>query len=531
MYLDFSLKKISLLAIIAIVLSSFVYLTHVTKMNHFGTTPYFYALPNGFRYAVDLARAAFVEPVRAPIDEKKAVAIPVLTYHRVLSSEDVNNITVERFREQMTTLKYAGWQAVSLQDFEDFMDGKKALPEKSFLLTFDDGAKKSFYPVDPILKELGYNAVNYIIVQSSKSPDTTYYLTPEEIKQMIATGRWSIGSHSYDGHHSYPVDAQGNPGVFFADLLWKSDVGREETRDEFTARVREDLAHAKRELESTYNMPIRTFAFPLGNETGISGANDFDDGPSITENEARSMYDYGFVQTNNRNYTFNFPSVATDAFASRFPKTIAALKTDFLIHRIHVDYDWDGARLLSIMENGLAKSLPYEDDFSSNDGWLVAWGSSEMGRNNFLLKATPELTSASAYLDGTALWDNYSFETSANWHQSFALILADVVNSKTYHACAFAPGEVRIQKIVNGETTTLKTVKNRAIAYGDDVHMGVRVHGDTIECTWNFASVIEDYSRDFSGGVGVQTWEETPGAAQIQFASLLVRPDTATTTP
>jgi peptidoglycan/xylan/chitin deacetylase (PgdA/CDA1 family) len=39
------------------------------------------------------------------------------------------------------------------------MKGEKILPKKSFLLTFDDGRKDSFYPVDPVLKKLNYNAV------------------------------------------------------------------------------------------------------------------------------------------------------------------------------------------------------------------------------------------------------------------------------------------------------------------------------------------------------------------------------------
>ena len=116
----------------------------------------------------------------------------------------------------MKTLKRAGWETVTLAEFESFMRGEQTLPEKSFLLTFDDGAKDSFYPVDPILAALDYEAVNFIIVESSEIPRTVYYLNPKEIARMIRSGRWAIGSHSFDGHRPYPVDASGTTGIFFS---------------------------------------------------------------------------------------------------------------------------------------------------------------------------------------------------------------------------------------------------------------------------------------------------------------------------
>lgn len=523
MYLDYSLRKIALLLGIVILMFSFVYATHIAKGNTFGSTPYFYAISVGARYLAHSFAALFSQEPNSP-SSASAPGIPILTYHRVLDSQDVNNVTLSVFRDQMRTLKDAGWETITLQEFEDFMAGKKSLPEKSFLLTFDDGAKQSFYPVDPILRELGYEASIFIIVDSSKTPESTYYMTPEEIRWMLKTGRWSIGSHSYDGHRPYPVDQNGTTGIFFADRIWHTDAARLETNEEFTARVRKDLTDAKHELEETYGVPIRTLAFPLGNESGILGANNFPEGSSITEKEAEALYDFGFVQLNNQQYTFNYPATTTDTFAPAFPFTTERLSRDFLVHRIHVDYDWDGARLLSIMENGLAKDMPYEDDFSVDRGWIPAWGSMEIGRNNFELAAVPEMSGASAFLDGTALWDNYSFETSVNWDHGYVILLADVVDSKTYHSCSFSEGNVQIQSTVDGVTSELKHVRDTRIAYSDTARMGIRVHGSVIECTWNFESVAEVYTRDYSGGIGIQVWDPALGTASAQFSSLIVRP-------
>ncbi len=541
MYLDNSLIKIVALGSIVVLLTVLVYATHIGKMNTFGSTPYFYAIATGTRYVLQSLAASFettagrmlasISAFRSPnatttaqkASQKNARGIPILTYHRIVEdASDENNVTTERFRDQMQTLHDAGWKAITLEDFEAYIAGSRELPEKSFLITFDDGAKQSFYPVDPILKLLDYHAAIFIIVASSHTPESTYYLSPEEIALLLRTGRWSIGSHSYDGHRPYATSKDGTTGIYFADRLFNHEAQRLETPEEFTARVREDLRRSREELERTYNVPIRTFAFPLGNETGILGANNFPEGALITDAEARNIYDIGFLQTNYQDYTFNFPK--DSSALSLYATTSKELSTNFQAYRIHVDYDWDGERLRTLMENGLAKELPYEDNFSANNGWISAWGDFEIGRNNLRISAEPNITSASIFLDGSALWDNYSYEVAAEWDRGYALVLVDVVHSKSYRSCAFFDGGVRIQRTINGETHTLKEYKNPAITYSTSTRMGARVHGSVIECTWNFTSVVEDYSRDFSGGIGLQTWHPDSGVASLQATSLIVRP-------
>ncbi len=545
MYLDRSFKKIGLLLGITLILSLFVYVTYLGKVFVFGSTPYFYSITVGTRYALDslaavignserlIAAASGASLSKNPMtfSNRKASSIPILTYHRIVNdSNDENNVTFSRFEEQMEILQANGWDTVTLQEFEDFNAGKISLPEKSFLLTFDDGAKQSFYPVDPILRKFGFEAAIFIIVESSKTKESTYYMTREEIAWMLRSNRWSIGSHSTDGHRPYGVNQEGGTGIFFADKIWNKLYDRLETTEEYTTRVRADLLNAKKELETTYNVPIRTFAFPLGNESGVLGANNFPEGADITEKVARSVYDIGFLQTNNQRYTFNFPSVPTEEFAPSFASTTDRLRTNFLAYRIHVDHDWNGARLLSLMENGRAKALPYQDDFTTNRGWISAWGGLETGRNNFVITAESGMTSASTFLDGSALWDSYSFDASVNWKSGYAIILADVLDSKTYHACAFSPGEVRIQETIDGHTTTLSQTADSRIQYGDAVQMGIRVHDSVLECTWDFTSLSEVYTRSFSGGIGLQTWDPVMGTASLLVSSVIVRPH-ATTTP
>jgi len=500
-----------------------VFVTFALKDGRYGSTPAFasaallfdeirlkawYTLEGAMWRSSQFASAIVSQGFGRDEEKREARAIPVLTYHRVVNdADDLNNITTARFKDQMTTLKRAGWETITLKEYQEYMAGTRELPERSFLITFDDGAKQSFYPVDPLFAALEYEGVIYIIANSMYTPESTYYLSPNEIKRMLATGRWEIGSHSFDGHRPYSADAAGSEAIFFADKLWLEDKNRVETEEEFTSRVRKDLQQAKETLEREYSVKIDTFAFPLGNETGIAGAANFPEGASITEREALAIYSLGFLQTNNTTFSFNYPGEKSK-----------------IARRIHVDYDWDGKRLLQELEQGLPKDLPFSDDFSEDRGWLPAWGTLDLGRNNFSLTAENQSSSASAFLDGSKLWEDYSFESSLNWNDGSVFLLADVQAAKTYTACAFSQGVVRIQSTKDGETRTLAERRDPRIQPHDNAKLGIRVRGSVVECLWDYESIVEAYERTGQGGIGIQVWNSSLGRASIQVSEVLVRP-------
>src|SRR3989344_4642328 len=204
MYLDISLKKILLLCALGIILYAAVSATFLLKDARYGSTPPFASAGlaveevslrslYGFLGVVwDIERRVQGVFGRGHGEEKRtARAIPILTYHRIVHSlNDLNNVTAGNFRDQMLTLKEAGGQTITLPEYHAYMRGDISLPEKSFLITFDDGAKESFYPVDPILSALGYSAAMYVIAHAAEIPDSAYYLSSTEIRRMLKTGRW-----------------------------------------------------------------------------------------------------------------------------------------------------------------------------------------------------------------------------------------------------------------------------------------------------------------------------------------------------
>ncbi|PKO84464.1 MAG: hypothetical protein CVU17_02365 [Betaproteobacteria bacterium HGW-Betaproteobacteria-11] len=91
-----------------------------------------------------------------------ARAIPVLMYHHVSPTPGLVTISPENFRAQMAYLAQNGWRTIGSRELEDFFAGKP-LPEKSLMLTFDDGWLDNWLHAHPILREFGLKAVLFLI--------------------------------------------------------------------------------------------------------------------------------------------------------------------------------------------------------------------------------------------------------------------------------------------------------------------------------------------------------------------------------
>lgn len=264
--------------------------------------------------------------------------IPVLVYHKIADEKNGTNISRKIFEDQMFYLKESGFHTVSLDDLEKFLEGKISLPEKSFVITFDDGAKESFYPADPILHALGYKAVMFVIAAHSLSDGHEnsggYYLNTSEIKAMSKSGRWEIGSHTYDCHSEIPIDASGNMGDCLTNKMWLADKNRLETDEEYYYRIRTDLTEAKKEISDKLGVDTNSFAFPFG-DYGYD-----------SKNIAADKYLDGVLS---RLYKLNFYQPFGGESIENKPDPN---KEDYYVRRIKVSPDWSGEQLVSAITSG-----------------------------------------------------------------------------------------------------------------------------------------------------------------------------------
>ena len=576
-YAEISTRKLVVVLLLVAIIASSVYFTAIGLKNKLGA-PSISAVGTGFEgtlaawwYRVEynaenipggiLSGNSFLAAIGIGGTPKNganvaaasgaAQAIPVLLYHGILSkATGPEDVTVDSFKDQMFTLKADGWQTVTLAQFQSAMAGDIKLPPKSFLLTFDDGRKESYYPVDPVLQALGYHAVMFVIaghaLNSVGDYAGSYYLSTDELLMMKATGRWDIESHSYIGHDLYPIDAAGDRQPFYANKLWlpagmpgetsdefaarvQDDLGnfflhhrtwdltggRLETDGEFEARVSQDLLTAKNLLESKLGVTVTAFAYPF-NDFAQSSQSNFPQGKTTLFKVANQVYPLSFYQwsISQSGYSENYPSIDTQ-----------------LMRRIELTSDTTAGDLIQTLDGGEPKTLPFQSADSNTAGWVRTWGMAFNEPDGTLnLKASTSTTGALALLDGTELWKNYEFDASINWTNAQNISIIGYFNknldAQAYLECSFSNGAVDLRQNTSDGVKILTRAKDASIISGANQKMGINFVGGYVECLWNggiVATAPLPANAPRSGGPSIEAWSPTAGQTSITVKSVSVK--------
>lgn len=530
MYLAFSLKKLAAVLLIAGVLWATVWYTFTSSEQHFGNL----RLPTAMlryvkkelltvvysvRYA-QVAGVGFVTGlfgfgddsfVRTKIEN--AEAIPVLIYHALPKVSDGHNVAEDIFVEQMFALKRAGWETVTIEEFSAFIRGEQTIPARSILITFDDGARESYYPSDPVFEALGYNAVSFILPKFSVNGGSHYYLSEGEIESMIKSGRWEIGSHGQNAHEELrAVDAEGTRGAYLANRLYVEEEGRIETIDEYRARVSGDLSESQRNLERLFGVPVRVFAFPFGEFGHLTKHLE---SPTILREEAKRYYDFAFYQTwPGEGLSYNYPDENRD---------------QFMIKRIEVSPVWSGKELLSILSRGFPKELPFSDSFTTNHGWFSNWGSYQITNGELRLDALPEETGMATVLDGTGHWTDYRFTATVHSLERTGVTLwARVEDNQDMASCNFGNGFTHVEDEIDGSRRVINGVRGPEFSIpSGEFTIAIEVEGRRVACFMNGQKIVETTFLNpllNRGGVGIKVWDPVRGKSKVVVKDISVVP-------
>ena len=89
--------------------------------------------------------------------------LPILLYHKVSSNhEDLLTISTDRFDRQLAYLALQGYTAISFVDLKEFVAGRRALPAKPIIITFDDGYLSTYELAYPLLAKRGFVATVFL---------------------------------------------------------------------------------------------------------------------------------------------------------------------------------------------------------------------------------------------------------------------------------------------------------------------------------------------------------------------------------
>lgn len=162
--------------------------------------------------------------------------IPVLLYHVVLPEPDPKNdyqYKLSEFEKEMEYLHENGYTTLSADEYLDILDGKKEVPDKPVLITFDDNTADFTKYVMPVLQRYGMKAIQFTV---SGWVDGQWNMSADEMKAIDAYGI-DVLNHSV----SHP---------------WMAELSREEQRAE--------IADAGVALEQLIGKKQEIFAYPYG---------------------------------------------------------------------------------------------------------------------------------------------------------------------------------------------------------------------------------------------------------------------------
>jgi len=165
---------------------------------------------------------------------------PVSMYHYVvedsaLAKKDKRVVTVKSFDRQMRFLKVNNYNVISLEELVGLIKTNSKIPNKTVVITFDDGHLDNYTNAYPILKKYNLPATMFVIVDYLSSPN---FITKEQIKEMSDSGLVIIGSHTLTEKYLPKI------------------------KDE--AILKKEIFESKRKLELILGKPVNCFSYPIG---------------------------------------------------------------------------------------------------------------------------------------------------------------------------------------------------------------------------------------------------------------------------
>ena len=252
--------------------------------------------------------------------------VPVLVYHNISAEEKGRlSIAARNFDAQIRQLHAEGFQAVTLADFLAFTAGRRQLPRKSVLLTFDDGYRSFISYARPTLKDYGFGAT--LFVYSDFIGGGANALSWSDLRTLTQQG-FDVQAHS---------KSHGN-------------LRRKEGESEaaYAKRIEAELAYPLTLFKKHLEGPVDVLAYPFG---------EMDD--ELLSYVAKYGYTAAFTVRRQSNPAFASPLKISRSqiYAEMTPKDFAKNLIVFQDEEVKLARTADG-RLASAPGGAQALSLP-----------------------------------------------------------------------------------------------------------------------------------------------------------------------------
>lgn len=181
----------------------------------------------------------------SPQARSAAKSLPILTYHRFSdTATDSMTVRTSLFRAHLRLIERLKCNVIPLQDWVDFRCGRRtAIPERSVVLTADDGHRSQFEVMAPLLASYGWNMT--LFIYPSAISNARYAMTWAQVHDMTRSRQYALGSHTY--WHPNLIRERGRMGLA-----------------SYRRFVAKQLTGSKDELQQRCGQPVSLLAWPFG---------------------------------------------------------------------------------------------------------------------------------------------------------------------------------------------------------------------------------------------------------------------------
>jgi peptidoglycan/xylan/chitin deacetylase (PgdA/CDA1 family) len=172
-------------------------------------------------------------------------SLPILTFHALDDLASVISVPPRVFQRGMAKLHAHGYQTLRLQEAVACLQRGEPFPERSLVLTFDDGYQSVYTKAFPVLQRYGMLATVFLTVGAQEAPGSARRLPPLEGRAMLSwreireMQRWGV--------------------VFGAHTLTHPDLTRLSTHQIIT-----EVRDSKARIEDALAVQVLCFAYPFG---------------------------------------------------------------------------------------------------------------------------------------------------------------------------------------------------------------------------------------------------------------------------
>lgn len=240
----------------------------------------FYRLIKGFKMINSYCRIFTILILLCSSTTLKA-ELTVLSYHNVIGHKDESNtgamvITSQQLAEQFSWLKVNGYSVISTDELIAANEGRKILPKKSVMLSFDDGYQGMYQQVFPLLKLFNYPAVLALVGSWLDKPENesvkygrslisrNYFLNWDQIREMEKSGLVELASHSFNLHQGVLANPQGNTQPSATTHIYNKERKEYEANEDYRARIYKDLSRNQALIKRETGITPRIIVWPYG---------------------------------------------------------------------------------------------------------------------------------------------------------------------------------------------------------------------------------------------------------------------------